>query len=774
MLRFGFALGEEARRAAAPPPASAITSLEVLPAAGLQGVNGADAADANGWVARVTLPDDSVSSFDPTRIVLTVSDPGWSAAGVATVIVRTVRGGAVMRTQTPGETGATPAYTGNTLLSAASGGVRTVYFSLDDWVFAGSTVTASAEAGYYGAALAGAIPAPTNSSTKAYYKPLASWASLQHERRVADFQPELVATHLYGMNGRMAAGVRFSATDEAAGTTGNLDVNAVVLSAEAVQGNPFEVFRPTVPLAGMGQGHRCILNAKVYPWLGDASAVLDLAADGVATAGDWSNANPRTPLRFLCDKSGGYGGAAAVVESGASGGAVQSSLAAARATPFPTIEAAFAALPAWNSANKGHNDCGGADIYLRNMAGSAVNFAPASVSAAAGKTWVNVRQDPQNTAAAGVSFAANRFFPAYTRFLVPVSQNGGVIDGFSTWTPLAIENTVLTYVSGASPINFRQPCFVMRNVTVSGLSTANASPLLGSGSAAQKQQLAQAVGVVMEDASVDSLATGMFSLLGCRFRRVRFEDHPRGTYTLMDPFDGVQWVATMFRDVRAASAPTIGFNNAIATGFHGVNLLVEPTAAAGGGGAWRLGGDGSTAALDNVLLAYTSIPGTTATHAGPPIERLNLAYTDVAGAAGVKKNVVVRFSIAHQINIKTDSFTQVSSVSGRTKNWETRYGVRHRGNVRVLIDNNATTYGAIGGNWSGEAGSLGSAIGASVGFADNKAGAGGAGGGSYTLTGASNAAFDRVSAGAAMCGYDLAGAARRNDGSGASGAYERS
>ncbi len=760
---FGFGFGLEARLGFAAAPVAAVTSLEVLPANGLQGVDGADAADANGWVAKIVLPDTGLAVFDPTRIVLTVVDPGFSAPGMATTVTRTVCGGAVIRRQYPNQA---------TLLNTASAGARTIYVSLDDWVFGGSTVSAAAEPGFYGAAQAGAIGSVTRSSTKPYYKPLASWASLQHERRTGTFSPELVATHLYGMNGRMVAGARFAATDEAAGTTGDIDVTAVRLSAEQTQGPPFEVFSPSVPLTGLAQGHRCLLNAKVYPWLGDASAVLDFAADGVATTGDWSNANPRTPLRFLCNKTGGYGGAVAVVESGAGGGAVQADLAAARTTPFPSIEAAYAALPAWNGANKGHNDCGGADIYLRNMTGAPVIFTPgANIVAAAGKTWVNIRSDPQNSAAATIGFAANRQVPAFTRFMAPILQTTGTIDGNQLFKPCAIEGTVLTISGAVAPIHFRQPAMIYRNLTVTGLANANASFMLAGG--ATRQQVAQAMGVICDDSSVDPQATGMFSLLGCRFKRFRFEDASRAANPVLDSFDGSQFVSVQFLDCRNVSVSSIGQANNLTVGFHAVNFVAEGTMASGGG-CWKLGGDGATAALDNVLIAYATTPGSDAAQAS--VTRLNFAYTDVAGAVGVPKTLCFRFSITYQGNIKSDTFTASTTLTGRTKNWPTRYGVGQRGNVRIENDANNTVVTADGANWSGEYLEPGSviAVGAdAVGFALNRAGAGTAGSGAYAPTGPTNAAFDRVPAGQAMCAYDIVGLPRSNTGAGAAGAHER-
>ncbi len=768
---------------------STITSLQILAAAGLTGVDGADAADVNGWVARITLADDDGTgalnqAFDPSKIVLTVSDPGFSSPAAApnATIIRTIRGGAVLRTQTPNGTASNVAFAGNILLNSASGGVRTIYLSLTDFVFGGTTIVAAeAEAGYYGAASAGSIAGISSSSTKAYYRPLASWASLQHERRTGAFQPELVVTHLYGLNGRMGAGVRFRATDEGSGDTGDIDVTATVLSAEQTQGPVFEVFRPTVQLTNLTQGHRCILNAKVYPWLGDATAVLDLAAHGVATTGDWANANPRTPLRFFCDKTGGYGGAVAVVESGAIGGAIKATIEDARTSPFPTPEAAHAALSAWNNTFKAHNDVGGADIFMRNVSGSAVTIAlGASLTATAGKTWCNFRPDPQNTAAISIGLAAARNVPAFTRFMVPVVQSGtGSFDNTSSflWRPVCLEATTLI-CGGTSPIHFRNPSMLYRNLTISGLASGMSSPMAAAG-AGRGQQVAQAMGVICEDATTDFTVDGMFSLLGCRFKRFRFANSANAS---LDSFDGSQFVSTWFRDIRSASVSSIG-SISLTVGFHAVNLLVEGTMTSGGG-VWKMGGDGDVGALDNVMVAYSTIPGTDTATAS--VQRFNHGYTDVAGAVGIVKNIFKRFSIFHQANIKTDTFTQNTGASGRTKNWPTRYGVGSRGNVMVRPDANGTGVSVNGANWSGEVLPPGSVINAgAVNFTDNKAGNGAAGSGTYSLTGSSNLAYDRVPgpatsgvqvngvpASLAMSSYDVAGVARRLDGSGAAGLYE--
>jgi hypothetical protein len=138
MFGFGIDLGLRARRSSAAPPASSIASLEVLGPAVLP--DGAEAAVPNGWVAQATLPDDGASAFDPTKIVLTVSDPGFDTAGNATVVTRTIRGTAVIRKQYPNQA---------QRLNSASGGTRTVYFALSDYIYQSSVIAdAQAEAGY--------------------------------------------------------------------------------------------------------------------------------------------------------------------------------------------------------------------------------------------------------------------------------------------------------------------------------------------------------------------------------------------------------------------------------------------------------------------------------------------------------------------------------------------------------------------------------------------------------------------------------------------------
>ena len=192
---FGHDLGIRQRRASAPvAPASAIATLAVLGVGVLP--DGADAADPNGWVASATLPDDGVSTFDPTKITLTVSDPGFDTDGSAVTRTRTITGTAIVRKQYPNQA---------QRLNSASGGTRTVYFALSDLVYAGSTITAAnAAAGYYGGAAAGSIAGITNNSTLAYPVPQFAWLNTQHERATGTgFAVEAAVYHDLARNGQL-------------------------------------------------------------------------------------------------------------------------------------------------------------------------------------------------------------------------------------------------------------------------------------------------------------------------------------------------------------------------------------------------------------------------------------------------------------------------------------------------------------------------------------------------------------------------------------------
>lgn len=726
-----------------PAPASTITGLVVLGTGPLP--DGSDAADGNGWVARVMLPEIAGATFDPTRIVLTVRDPGFED-GAAVTRTRTVRGGAVIRRQAPNQA---------QRLAGAAAGVMTVHFSLAEDVYAGSTLlSATAEAGYYGAAPAGSVAGLANQSSLAYPKPLAGALNRQEERATGSaFAFELVAVHCHAMRGRQVDCIKAIARDESGNTTPEIVVTQPALSDFQTAGNRPEAYKGSIPLAPLNQGQTCRVEWEVYPHIGDASAVLRVATDGFA----WPTPRPHTPLRFLCDKTGGYGGAHAAVRIGASGGAVAASRASAEATPYPTIAAALAAVRAWNAANKGHDDHSGATIWLMEAsAGAGADHVVGSTSAiAAGKCWTEIRVSPGATGL--VRAVVNEIVGVADKlcFACPVHNSGftALDGGGGTSRMLAFEGATLSQ-GGSLQINYQVPLVYWRNVTV----TSGPNPLFTFSNV--RSSAALALGVTLQSGVSGLVAP--YIVAGCRFDGQSLGEFPTSHPDAVT-HDGAIIVSSMF--MRLSVPCQLGFQRPVAVGIGMLNVVIERAATAPSEPALQIGADSAVQPLANVVLHHLTVPGVDISG------RSNLAYADVAGAAGVMKRVSRRGCIFSQFNIKSDTF---GTGSGRTGNWHPRYGVGSSWNVVARGDTDgATAPDASGGNWIGEYADPGTALQASMAFMSDQSGQARLGGGDYRLTGASSPAYGRIPGGRGLAAFDLVGTVRRQDGSGAAGAFER-
>ena len=740
-------------------PVSAINTLAIMNATPLDATGDyGDATartgvDGNGWVGVVTVPYLVAQTFDPSKIVHEVVDPGYDATG-STTVTRNLRGTVVLRRQ----------YNAASSKQQSDNGVTlTVYYALEDVVYAGSTlVAATAEAGYYGASAAGSVSSLTNNSTRPYYKPLAAWFNTQHERATGSgYSVELAAAHAHGMNGRMVARVEFIATDGNSHTAATQTASVPSLSAIQTQGNPTEAYKATIPLTALDQGAVCQVNAKIYPWIGDASAVLDLAVDGFA----WPTANPQTPLRFLNDKNATYGGAIAYVRQGA-GGTPQVSRtdATARANPYATINAAVAALASFNNANStpAHNDHSGATIYLMdNGAGGAVaHTIDAAFSIAAGNCWTDIRPDPLATGAVSLSMTAVRGISDKIRWFIDINHSAA--NGFDGGTGggakmLAFGGGTITSTS-SGPLHYRNGLVYLANVTVNG----SDSKTMLDGYSNTRTQTALALGVIAEGATGDATVRP-YAMIGCRMRRLGLQEIAPASRPTCDEQDGMFIMNNWFRQSGSKFASLLT-ERPTSRGMAIVQNLFEQGANQTG---LRLGGDGTTMASDNVVFVHNSVVG----------GRLNHGYTDVAAAAGVLRRMRMRFNLCNDTwNCKTDTFTTNTTVTGRVGNWEHLHNVGQRGNVVTggsannSVPNPDTSW--LGPWWPAATYNVGAA---NVTFTDDKSLPIGSGalGGTYSLTGATNAAYDQVAVNDAMLAYDIAGNARRNNGTGASGCYER-
>jgi hypothetical protein len=757
---------------------SIISALVILAANGLQAAaaDGADAADTNGWAARATFADDGASTFEPANIILQVQDYGHDAAGnlLAPGLggpVRTVTGRKVLRRQWANQL---------QRLNSAPGGVgttRTVYFSLSDVIYQNSVVTASAVLGYYGAAAAGSIDNVTNSSQRVYPKPTFAWLNAQHDRATAaNLYVEAVAYHRWARNGRQVACIKYQAQDAQAtpNLTPEVTVSAPTLSTLCKQGQVPECFAANLAQAALTNGDLCRVNAKVYPWLGDASAVLNLLTDGVAVTGNWSQADLQTPLRFVCDRTGAYGGAIAYVRpTGTLAGTSTAGVFTAPQTGltdaqcYAAVSAAAQAIETWSGVNKGHADVGGHTAYLTDDgAGGPTNFVALNHSRTAGKCWFDIRRDPNAVGATTVTLSTTQSIGSLTRIshnLAHTALNG--IDGAnSAGRILGFEDMTIDQTgSPATPTAYRTPLVVARNLTV-----INPRGDFWAGfNGTDQTRFSLILGAIVDQIATNCIVARGNAVIGGRFRQT----------SITMGVDKFIIANNRFQKIVDNVLKELG--NQPLTSFAIVQNVWEAARPTNAGALLSISADNIIQGLDGGVMMYNVFPDTGRTG------RVNIGYVDDQNtgtggtAAGVIKRIHLRYNIFGQLNTKSDTFASGSqggsaANTGRTGNWSIRYHVGDEGNV--VYSSNQT--GDIapdenGGSWLGEQWNPSNVFHQAVTYTNPQSSEGGAGLGDYTLAGSSNPAYDRVPAGMAALTYDLNAVLRRNDGTGAAGPYER-
>jgi hypothetical protein len=760
MRSFGFGsdLSLRARRTGSAPAAvSAITSLQVLDSTRLP--DGADAAVPNGWVARVTLPDDGVSSFDPTKIVLTVADPGFTSAGAATTVTRTITGTAIVRRQYPNQA---------QRLNSVSAGVRTVYVALSDRIFASSTISAaSANAGYYGGALAGVIAGVTNSSTRTYPKPNFGFVQIPNLCSGSTFYIEGIAGSTLARNGQQVACVEYYAKDSQGltNTTPSAFAGAPTLSTLITSATKPEVYAATLNVANLAQGDLCHVHAKVYPWIGDAP--FDLAVDGTAPPAP----NPDTPLRFVCDRLGTYGGARAYVRttgtlagSSTAGVFLTDQTGLTNAQCYPTVQAAAQAIQVFNAApgggRIGHNDVGGGRVYLQDNAGAAQAHVLGSTSArTAGTAFLEIAPDPNNAALASISVTGgNTGTVKNIAFRCKVAAGApGNLDLGGATSFLILDGMTFDQNGATVMFGYQAQCTYHRNVTYDNLT--NDTPFTPLNAI---NNLALMAGCANSNNPGGGITVRAGIFAGNTTRKLTFVLNNIPANSFMSNMDGGLMVNNRIFDSKSPN----GVNRVSTKGFTILQNVSESTSVQE---TFQIFGDGNALDCRNANIALNTMPASAVAETSG---RTNHAYTDDAASAGAIKEQFWLYNLVANWNIKTDTFTTLTTVTGRTGNWLTRYSAGSRGNCVWGDQNAAVAADQSGGNWIGEV-NPGVVTGAVTAFVDNRSGNAGAGAGDYHLTGASHAAYGLVAAGMGAVKYDILGGARRVDGSGAAGAHER-
>ena len=748
----------------------------------------------NGWTATVVFKglsaSGNVNAFDGQKVTLSVTDPGYTTSGTTTTVNRTIKGSITLRKAWPNN--------GSRQITAVGSDLQLI-ICLEDVIYQGTTINSvtfatTAYPGSNALVLSGA--SVTNNSTLAYPKPYFAWLNRQYERATGStYHVEAVAYHRHGMNGQMVACIEFIGKDSAAHVATTQRASAPALSTIQTLGNIVESWQADVPLTALDQTTttNCKVHAKVYPWIGDSTAILDTEVSGAAlpTYDTWVS------LDFTNDKNGTYGGAFAYVKAGASGGTVSATAATARADPYATWAAAWAAIKTWNNANRSHNDYSGATIRLMDDgAGGAVTYtftAFTSGNATNGLCWATTEADPLNMAevrlqctTAGVANVPTltAIGAGVTVYNTASATTGGSASGLggSNTTNLSLDGCVMdmSVAGSASGANYLRATYIWsRNVnwlspgshtkTVTNVNSNQAFVLMFGNTA---------IGGIFFDQQ--------FCTIGNSVTSCQLGGTPGGTLTSTYSADGKIYANNSLSKVTSSSYSTGFMGTAGANFVRGMAVVQNLVEILSNGSTitFSMSNDSTINNVGESLDIHNTVVG----------NRGNWLYTDAAGAAGYRKRGVSRFSLKYSIATKEDTFAQDSGCVG---NFEWAYKVGSLGTVNLCgtateggtllqsgVDPSAGPNGTdansskwsgmyVPSNWYIGSGSTGYAT---VTFTDDKClmlGTG-VGGGDYHLTGGSNNAYDRVPSGLAMLKYDLGGASRLNNGSGAAGAYERS
>ena len=724
--------------------------------------------DGNGWVAVCVLSGitNIAGTLDASKLLLQVQDPGYTANGTPTTVNRTIRGSTYLHRTHPN---------GDEPLITTDATNLTLYIAFSELIYAGTTiVSAELESGFYDGSAVGAAGSINNSSTLAYKKPFGAWINFNGDTAESDdVYVEFVAACRTARNGQQVACIEFYADDGV--TTGpSVFVNAPTISTLITKGQPPECFAATVDLTGQAYGGFTKVNAKIYPHIGDDYTDLDV--DGYA----WPTSLPLTPLRVFCDGDDNYGGAYAYVDGvGAGTPAVSDNPVTAKANPYATLTAAFTAVRAWNNANKGHNDFGGAKIRFINDTASPVTYSIATSSGNfAGTGRCIVEADPLATgevileATAQTSQANNTLWRKVTHLSGASNYN---LLGYSTsgspattvyFDDCAMDNSLNK--NGLGWYSYRY----FRNYTLKG---GNASDLFVNGLGPTDKALALFAGVVSEDRDShprDDGSTGWpLAIIGCNL-----PDYAILNSGVAVGNHGRMIVNNVARQLSLNStiANTIDWGVANIQNVYeyksGVNVICMSAFA-----------DGDLTTIDNYIDYHNTAPG----------DRSSRLYNDNVSTqvapSGVNKAGVSKYSIYDNYNIKDDRFN-LGDGSGSVGNWSYEYSVGNVGNVSMFgntrrtaieLPQNDSSDQYLGSYWQPSSSPNLLAEGYSqtelmdmfVNWTTTPR-ASPTVGGDYRLTAAATPMLNRVPAGMAVLAFDLDGNPRKNDDSGAAGAYE--
>lgn len=375
-MQLGFSLSVIARAlgGAAVPVTGDPIALSVVGAANaVQGVTVGD-----GWWIEPTFKGVSAGgTISPTpdatpKGVLTVTSPGYDASGNLGTINRSIK-------LTAGVKDSYPLHAND--LARASGSDLVVPMAAEDYIYVGDTISQAAflSAFYTGTNSKTLTGNLTNGSSVAYPKVLADWADVPKQDWTGDLTLEVLAAHKFGRGGTPVACVKITGTD---GTNTVTKTSAYAKSAK--YGDNLPVYGATFNVSEFIAGQDVSFTFVAYPWVGSAAAVRDTSGatfpSAAAAAPQVHRCGAISSLKYVYVLTTGNDGT----------GAVGTTRAGAKATPFLTVLAAVNALYAAKS------DLSQCVVYLGAGTFTWPTAAPTGATRTALHGWFRLEGDPDD------------------------------------------------------------------------------------------------------------------------------------------------------------------------------------------------------------------------------------------------------------------------------------------------------------------------------------------------------------------------------------------
>jgi hypothetical protein len=352
-------------------------------------IDGRDPAGtyAMGWNATNT-----VASSTP-KMVITATSEGFDDNCLPTTIVRTIYGTKQVRKPYPNQA---------QIDEVDNGATVSVRIALSDYLYADDTsITANVASGLY---TQGGSPnnvatalAVTNSSAVTYQKVIGAWNTVPFQKVGASFKLRASAFHRDGREGRPVRAVKFTVTDGTATVT--QIVTQQTISNDDGDAKPIPEYIATISTSTFAQGATLTCNFVAYPWVGDASSVLDTST---GTAGPTAL---HGPITMVCDKNATYGVTYALVDpvTGSDSGAQtvydSASYNAATAYKFATIAKAAQKIKDYNTTNRSRGDVGAGVIQLVGGNHAWMGASLGAVYGTTPATWITIEPAAGFTAA---------------------------------------------------------------------------------------------------------------------------------------------------------------------------------------------------------------------------------------------------------------------------------------------------------------------------------------------------------------------------------------